>query len=256
MIDVKYLTFCYGGNCYKQKQMILEDLKFTIPDGQIVGIFGVNGVGKSTLLRVLAGVLTQQYEKKGYCCYINDIKIDDKSPIEQRKNIACIFEEGTFLYDLTPMEYGNFLADFYTNFDMEYYKKLLAFFQLEEKTANKLSRGQKAKLEIAAGLAKRTKYIFMDEPFLGKDVLVRQDFLHMLAGSLTGEETLLIVTHELDLVEPFLDRALLLHDKKIVLDILMDDLYKSGKNLTTMLKETVGYDEQAYQSIWTQKDDI
>ena len=111
-------------------------------------------------------------------------------------------------------------------------------------------------MEIAAGLAKRTKYIFMDEPFLGKDVLVRQDFLHMLAGSLTGEETLLIVTHELDLVEPFLDRALLLHDKKIVLDILMDDLHKSGKNLTTMLKETVGYDEQAYQSIWAQKDDI
>lgn len=248
MIDVKYLSFYYDNIEHE----ILDDIKFTIPDGEIVGIFGVNGVGKSTLLRILAGVLTQKEE--GATC--NDIRIDGKSPLEQRKNIACIFEEGTFLADLTPMEYGRFLADFYPNFDIEYYQKLLKFFHLEERVASKFSRGEKAKLEMAAGLAKRTKYIFMDEPFLGKDVLIKQDFLHMLAGSLTGEETLLIVTHELDLMETFLDRALLLHDKKIVLDISMDDLHKSGKNLTMALKEAVGYDEQAYQNIWTKLEEI
>lgn len=242
MIDVKYLSFFYDDI----KHEILEDIKFTIPDGQIVGIFGVNGAGKSTLLRILAGVLTQK-EESATC---NDIRIDGKSPLEQRKNIACIFEEGTFLPDLTPMEYGRFLSDFYPNFDMDYYEKLLQFFHLEERVSAKCSRGERAKLEMSAGLAKRTKYIFMDEPFLGKDILVKQDFLHMLAGSLTGEETVLIVTHELDLMETFLDRALLLHGKKIILDICMDDLHQSGKNLTSVFKEAIGYDEQAYQNIW------
>lgn len=248
MIDVKYLSFYYDNI----KNEILDGVKLSIPDGEIVGIFGVNGVEKSTLLRLLAGVLAQ----KEKCATCNDIRIDGKSPLEQRKNITCIFEEGTFLSDLTPMEYGRFLADFYPNFDMAYYEKLLQFFHLEERVASKFSRGEKVKLEMAAGLAKRTKYIFMDEPFLGKDVLVKQDFLHMLAGSLTGEETLLIVTHELDLMESFLDRALLLHDKKIVLDIAMDDLHKAGKNLTTALKEAVGYDEQAYQNIWTKTEEV
>ncbi len=248
MIDVKYLSFFYDDI----KHEILEDIKFTIPDGQIVGIFGVNGAGKSTLLRILAGVLTQK-EESATC---NDIRIDGKSPLEQRKNIACIFEEGTFLADLTPMEYGRFLSDFYPNFDMVYYEKLLQFFHLEERVSAKFSRGERAKLEMAAGLAKRTKYIFMDEPFLGKDILVKQDFLHMLAGSLTGEETLLMVTHELDFMESFLDRAFLLHEKKIILDICMDDLHQSGKNLTATFKEAVGYEERAYQNIWKKLEKI
>lgn len=118
-----------------------------IPDGQIVGLFGENGAGKSTLLRLMAGLLVQ----KDRGC---QILLDGKPATQVRGEIACIFEEGTFLPDLTPKQYGDFLADFFPKFDRAYYDKLTTFFKLEEKAAKHMSRGQKAKLEIAAGLAK------------------------------------------------------------------------------------------------------
>ena len=234
------------GNPETDKNPVLNYVDLQIPDGQIVGLFGENGAGKSTLLRLMAGLLVQ---KDSGC----QILLDGKSATEVRGEVACIFEEGTFLPDLTPKRYGDFLADFFPKFDRAYYEKLVKFFKLEEKAAKHMSRGQKAKLEIAAGLAKRTKYIFMDEPFLGKDALTRQDFMKILSGSLTGEETLILVTHELEAVETFIDRALVIHKGKLAADVEMDDLHHEGKNLMVLLKDTVGYDENAYRDLFAEE---
>ncbi len=246
MIEGKQIFFTYGF-AETDKNPVLNYVDLQIPDGQIVGLFGENGAGKSTLLRLMAGLLVQ----KDRGC---QILLDGKPATQVRGEIACIFEEGTFLPDLTPKQYGDFLADFFPKFDRAYYDKLVKFFKLEEKAAKHMSRGQKAKLEIAAGLAKRTKYIFMDEPFLGKDALTRQDFMKILSGSLTGEETLILVTHELESVETFIDRAIVVHKGKLAADVEMDDLHHEGKNLMVLLKETVGYDENAYRDLFAEEE--
>ena len=227
MIRVEGLNFYYmiGEN-------ILEDISFTAEKGEIIGILGANGVGKTTLLKLLAGLLTPRS---------GNVQINDKSAVASCGDIAFISEAGSYLKDLTPLKYGEFLADFYPDFDMEYYKKLLSFFQLEDKPIKKMSKGQKAKAEVAAGMAKRTKYIIMDEPFIGKDMFTRQDFMQALAGSLTGDETIFITTHEIDEIENFIDRALILKDNTIVADVKMDDLRQAGNSLTGFLKEVSGY---------------
>lgn len=227
MIRVEGLNFYYmiGEN-------ILEDISFTAEKGEIIGILGANGVGKTTLLKLLAGLLTPRS---------GNVQINDKSAVASCGDIAFISEAGSCLKDLTPLKYGEFLADFYPDFDMEYYKKLLSFFQLEDKQIKKMSKGQKAKAEVAAGMAKRTKYIIMDEPFIGKDMFTRQDFMQALAGSLTGDETIFITTHEIDEIENFIDRALILKDNMIVADVKMDDLRQAGNSLTGFLKEVSGY---------------
>lgn len=245
MIEGKNILFTYHHP--DSERAVLDHVSFQIPDGQIVGLFGENGTGKSTLMRIMAGVLTFAWGE-------TDLTLDGVPVRKQRGEVACIFEEGTFLPELPPRKYGRFLADFFPNFDMEYYEKLLTFFRLEEKAPRKMSRGQRAKLEIAAGLAKRTKYILMDEPFLGKDALVRQDFLKILSGSLTGEETLVIVTHELELMENFIDRAMVLHEGRFAADVLMDDLHREGKNLVSLMKDTVGYDERAYLALFDEEE--
>ena len=132
---------------------------------------------------------------------------------------------------------------------MEYYKKLLSFFQLEDKPIKKMSKGQKAKAEVAAGMAKRTKYIIMDEPFIGKDMFTRQDFMQALAGSLSGDETIFITTHEIDEIENFIDRALILKDNTIAADVMMDDLRQEGKSLTGLLKEVSGYQDGGFTAL-------
>ena len=227
MIRVEGLNFYYmiGEN-------ILEDISFTAEKGEIIGILGANGVGKTTLLKLLAGLLTPRS---------GNVQINDKSAVASCGDIAFISEAGSYLKDLTPLKYGEFLADFYPDFDMEYYKKLLSFFQQEDKPVKKMSKGQKAKAEVAAGMAKRTKHIIMDEPFIGKDMFTRQDFMQALAGSLTGDETIFITTHEIDEIQNFIDRALILKDNTIVADVKMDDLRQAGNSLTGFLKEVSGY---------------
>lgn len=144
MIEGKQIFFTYGF-AETDKNPVLNYVDLQIPDGQIVGLFGENGAGKSTLLRLMAGLLVQ----KDRGC---QILLDGKPATQVRGEIACIFEEGTFLPDLTPKQYGDFLADFFPKFDRAYYDKLVKFFKLEEKAAKHMSRGQKAKLEIAAVL--------------------------------------------------------------------------------------------------------
>ena len=219
---------------------ILEDISFTAEKGEIIGILGANGVGKTTLLKLLAGLLTPRS---------GNVQINDKSAVASCGDIAFISEAGSYLKDLTPLKYGEFLADFYPDFDMEYYKKLLSFFQLEDKPIKKMSKGQKAKAEVAAGMAKRTKYIIMDEPFIGKDMFTRQDFMQALAGSLSGDETIFITTHEIDEIENFIDRALILKDNTIAADVMMDDLRQEGKSLTGLLKEVSGYQDGGFTAL-------
>ena len=126
---------------------------------------------------------------------------------------------------------------------MAYYEKLLHFFGLEEKPIKKMSKGQKAKAEVAAGMAKKAHIFIMDEPFIGKDMFTRQDFMQALAGSLTGEETIFITTHEIDEIENFIDRALILKNGEIAADVRMDALRQENISLQSLMKEVTGYKE-------------
>lgn len=216
----------------------LRNVSFTIPDGQFVGILGKNGAGKTTLLRLLAGVL------HGEGCVL----YDGLPPEKCYQNLAYLTERGSFFPEMTPLEYGEFLADFFPRFDWPRYRRLLDFFELErEKRAGSFSRGQCSKLELAAGFSKGARYILMDEPFAGKDLFTRKDFLKLLAAGLKTEETILISTHEVEEIENFLDRALVLRFGRIEGDFLLEELREEGKTLSGVLAQTLRYDSQRYR---------
>ncbi|MBQ9091326.1 MAG: ATP-binding cassette domain-containing protein [Anaerotignum sp.] len=155
MIEVKNIWFSYE----TWDKFVLQDISFSVEQGEIVGVLGANGVGKTTLLKILAGLLPYKGGDEGET---RGVYIDGVSVREKSGDIAFISEAGSYLKDLTPKQFGEFLADFYPNFDMEYYEKLLRFFQLEDKPIKKMSKGQKAKAEVAAGMAKKTKILIMD----------------------------------------------------------------------------------------------
>lgn len=232
MITVKNIWFSYVYEDY-----VLKDVSFSAEKGEIIAVLGANGVGKTTLLKILAGLLpSKEVDDSGV--FLDGVPIREKNG-----EIAFISEAGSFFKDLTPMEFGAFLADFYPAFDREYYQKLLRFFQLEEKPIRQMSKGQKAKAEVAAGMAKKCSILIMDEPFIGKDMFTRQDFMQALAGSLTGEETIFITTHEIDEIENFIDRAIILKEQHIAADVTMDALRAEGKSLSGVMKEVMAYRE-------------
>lgn len=238
MVEIKNLYFTYPNYA-----TVLEDITFSVPTGQIVAVLGTNGAGKTTLLKLIAGLLAPDGSGE------QPILIDGKTPQQISGEISFISEAGTYFNDLAPNSYGDFLQDFFSTFDRPYFDMLLNFFHLEERPIKKMSKGQKAKVEIAAGMAKRTPYIIMDEPFVGKDMFTRQDFMQALSGTLTGEETIFITTHEINEIENFVDRIIILKENQIAIDISLDELRQEGKTIQELMKETIGYQENSFSSL-------
>lgn len=237
MIELKNVEKTYG-----LKSLGLYNESLTINDGEIVGILGENGSGKTTLLKAIMGL-----------CEIQNgtILIDGKPVTEQYDKMAFITEEGSFFPDMTPYEYGHFLADFLPSFDIDRYMKLLKFFEIEpHKKIKTFSTGQKSKLEVSAGFSKGAKYILMDEPFNGKDMFTRRDFLKLMVSSLKNDETILITTHLIDEIENFIDRAVILRYGRIKADFYIDDMRSQGKTLADVMLEVANYDEYKYKDLF------
>lgn len=241
MVEIKNLYFTYPNY-----ETVLEEITFSVPTGQIVAVLGANGAGKTTLLKLIAGLLVPDGKVQ--------VMIDGKTPQQISGKIAYISEGGTFFNDLTPKTYGDFLEDFFPTFDRPYYNMLIEFFQLEDRPMKKMSKGQKAKVEIAAGMAKRTPYIIMDEPFVGKDMFTRQDFMQALAGTLSGEETIFITTHEIGEIENFVDRVIILKENQIGIDITLEELREDGKTIQDLMKDVIGYQENSFCSLIDKKE--
>lgn len=250
MIVLENTEKLYGcGPTAKNREALGRGLFATslaIPDGQVVGLLGENGAGKTTLLRAAAGLV---------CLTGGRVLFDGQPPQAVYHQLAYMTGEGSYFPAMDPTEYAEFLARFFPRFDANRYRKLLEFFELDPRQRiEKMSTGQRAKVEVAAGMAKRAQYLLMDEPFLGKDPLTRRDFLKLLAGSLRGGETVLLATHYLEEAEPFLDRAIILHKGRVAADLEMDALRAAGETLTGALQRATGYDPQRYLRLFADEE--
>lgn len=235
MIEVKQLSKVYKKH---GRSVGLMGVDLTVPKGQIVGILGENGAGKTTMLRSMCGLLPK--------CR-GTAQFDGKPAAAQYDRISYISGEGSYYPSLTVDEYGRFLGDLHPAFDPDRYDAFLKFFRLDaEDVIGRMSTGQKARVELAAGFAKRVDYYLMDEPFLGKDPFTRKDFIKLMSATLHGNETILISTHYLDDVEYFLDRALVLKEGRLADDFLLDEIHDKGETLLEHMAAACGWDPQRY----------
>jgi ABC-2 type transport system ATP-binding protein len=236
MIELRKVKKYYG-----TRALGLMSESATINTGEIVGILGENGSGKSTMLKLIMGLVELT---------AGEVLIDGKPPKQMYEEMAFITHEGSYFPNLSPHEYGEFLSQYFKRFSIERYNELLKFFELESnKKIKTFSFGQKAKLEISAGFSKMAKYIIMDEPFLGEDTITRSDFIKLIAASLKEDETILISTHHITEIENFIDRALILRYGRIKADISIDDLKREGKTLQSVMKEIAEYKEDKYKKL-------
>lgn len=228
MIELKDVYKSYGSSFSG-----LGVSSLNIPSGEIIGVLGVNGSGKTTFLKMLMGLgdLDQ-----------GEISFDGLPIQKQYQNASYMTEEGSFFPANTPLQYGDFLNDFFPDFDQQRYLMLLDFFSLPQHgKIRTFSKGQKSKLEIAAGFSKGASYIFMDEPFMGNDLQTRRDFLKLMVSSLNNEETILIATHFIDEIEQALDRALILRYGRIREDFYLDEMRAKGWTLEAVMDKVAGY---------------
>jgi ABC-2 type transport system ATP-binding protein len=240
MIEIKNLRFAYRKEKYPGKNA-LEIENLTVRSGEVVALIGENGTGKTTLLKAIMGLLPLSG---------GEITVEGKNPAEMLDEMAFITEEiSSFGYE-TPQKFAKFLSGFYSSFDMKRFELLVEFFGIEEKKISRMSRGQQAKAEIAIGFSKGAKYILMDEPFSGKDIFTRKDFLKLMAGTLHEDETIIISTHEIEDIQNFIDRALIIKGGRVIADLNMEELQSGGVTLEQRYSELSGYDEEKFNELF------
>lgn len=227
MIEINNLSKSYG------KKAALLDVSLTVPQGEILGLFGENGAGKTTLLKCVLGYLKHQ----------GTVTLDG-APITRQNIHRLSFAtcEHSFFPALSPAGHRDFYQMHFPHWREKRFQGLMDFFELPmDRPAGKLSTGQKNQLEVILALCQGAEYILMDEPFAGNDIFNREDFYKVLLGILEPTETVILSTHLLEEVEHFIGRAVLLRQGRIVGDVTTGALEDSGRTLMDYVKETYHY---------------
>lgn len=228
MLEIKNLNKKYGSG-----KVALKSVNLTLPSGQIVGLFGENGAGKTTMMKSILGFLK----------YDGEITLDGEKITH--KNIARISfatSEHSFFPALTPEGHKEFYKEHFDTFREKRFSALMEFFELPmRRRVGSFSTGQKNQFEVLLALSQGADYILMDEPFAGNDVFNREDFYKVLLGILEPAETVLLSTHLIEEVADFIGRAVLLHKGEIIGDLSLDKIEESERSLIEIIKETYRY---------------
>jgi len=195
---------------------VLKNISFEVGDGELIGLIGLNGAGKSTTINEIIGLLTP---------YQGQISIDcltlAQNQAEYRKKIGFIPETPSLYEELTLREHLETVAMAYDlNYDeaMARATELLELFRLSDKLEwfpINFSKGMKQKVMIICAFMVNPSLFIVDEPFLGLDPLAISDLTELLAQEKAKGKAILMSTHVLDAAEKMCDRFVILHQGKI-----------------------------------------
>lgn len=197
MIEISGLKKVYENN------VVIDNLNFTASEGEIVGIFGAKGVGKSTLLKLIMGI-TKADEGR--------IAIDNKLISKNtNKDIAYVTSERALFYDMSIVEHMEYLRYFYPRFSEEIFNQYVQFFQLPiNARLEKLSPEDVEKADIALAMAKNTKYLILDEPFRGLQPKDRMRYLQTMFSNLREDRVVLVAMRNSQGMKNLVSRAFIL----------------------------------------------
>ena len=208
---------------------VLEGVSFCIPRGKIVGLLGPNGCGKSTIMKLIAGLIPLS---KG------EILIDGMAPGQKTKSLISYLPERSYLNDwMRISDLLSFFHDFYSDFDLERAKQMLADLNIALNDRLKtMSKGTKEKVQLVLVMSRRAH--LLDEPIGGVDPAARDYILNTILKNFEEDSSILISTHLIQDVEAVFDRALFLNQGKIVIDGEVDEIReKYGKSIDGLFRE-------------------
>lgn len=205
----------------------LEDISFSIEEGEIVGYIGPNGAGKSTTIKIMSGILTPD---SGSC------KILEKTPwlerVEHVKNIGVVFGQRSQLWwDVPVIDSFELIKDIYKISDLDYQETLsllsesLNLHDIIKTPVRQLSLGQRMRCEIAAALLHSPKILFLDEPTIGLDAVSKiavRNFIKTINKK--RKTTVILTTHDMSDIEALATRILLIGKGQLLYDGNLEQL--------------------------------
>ena len=221
----------------------LNDVSFTVNDGEMVGYIGPNGAGKSSTVKIMSGILTPDSGE----CIING-RTPWKDRVSHVRDIGVVFGQRSQLWwDVPVIDSFELIRDIYKVDKAEYKKtlstltELLNLGEILKTPARQLSLGQRMRCEIAASLLHNPKILFLDEPTIGLDAsskIAVREFIKSINKE--NKTTVILTTHDMQDIEALTERILLIGKGRILLDGTLEELKKRHSSLKTLTVDYTG----------------
>ena len=226
MIEIKDVSKQFG------KTRAVDHVSFSVKEENVFGLIGTNGAGKSTMLRMLAGVLKPDTG----LVLIDGMQVYDN--VNAKKMFFFIGDEPYFFSNATPRDMEKYYSSVFSAFSRESYYLYLANFGLDSRRKiNTFSKGMKKQLALICGICSGTKYLFCDETFDGLDPVMRQAVKSIFAADMEDRNlTPIIASHNLRELEDICDHVGLLHKGGILLSKDLDDMKLNIHKIQCVLK--------------------
>ena len=207
MIKINNLDFAY------KNTQVFRRINLEFEKGNIYGLLGENGVGKTTLLKLICGLQKPQH---------GSISVDNLTPSERQpeflQNVYFLPEE-VITEDTTPEKFIQKTGVFYPRYDYDLFNELMKELEVDlSKKFNELSHGQKKKALLACALSLQTDYLFLDEPTNGLDIPSKALFRKVISKYCTDDTTVIISTHQVKDVENLIDPIVILDRDDVLLN--------------------------------------
>jgi ABC-2 type transport system ATP-binding protein len=219
MVVINDLQFSYS----KKQQPLFNELDCELSSGSIVGLLGKNGAGKTSLLKLMIGLLQPTS---------GSVRVMGHEPAKREPSLLqdLYFLPEEFHHpSISIRNYVKANSGFYPRFDQQLLERLIVDFELpEDKRLHQLSYGQKKKFLISFALSTKCRLLVLDEPTNGLDIPSKAIFRRVMAGSLNDDQLVIISTHQVRDVENLIDRVLMLEQGKF---IMQKNLYEIASRL-------------------------
>ena len=223
---------CYGlTKSYNKMYNALNNLNLSLERGQIIGLLGPNGSGKTTFIKLINDVLVPT---KG------EILINGIAPGVETKKIISYLPERTYLDETMKVkEIITYFSDFYDNFSSGRAYQMLEDLQIDTNARLKtLSKGTKEKVQLILVMSRDADLYVLDEPIGGVDPAARDYILSTILNNYNEDAAILISTHLIRDIENILDRVLFIKQGQLVLNATVDELRtEQGKSVDSLFRE-------------------
>lgn len=203
-------------------KQILKNINLTIPRGKIIGLLGKNGMGKTTLIKLINDLLTPTR---------GEVLINGERPGVNSKKIISYLPERTYLdKSMTIAQVFKFFEEFYDNFNKEKAIKLLKDLDLElDKKISQMSKGMQEKLQLILVMSREAQLYILDEPLGGVDPATRDYILDTILSNFNEGASVIISTHLIADIERILDEVIFIDKGEVILTSPADELRKKRK---------------------------
>ena len=229
----------------------VDDISFTIKDGEIVGYIGSNGAGKSTTIKMMTGIMMPTSGE----CLVNGVN-PSKQRKENAKEIGVVFGQRTQLWwDLPLSESFTILKEIYNVSDedyekrMEFLNKVLELHEFFDRPVRTLSLGQRMRADLGAALLHNPKVLYLDEPTIGLDIVVKDNIRAAIKEiNEKYQTTVILTTHDIGDIEELCSRIIIIDEGKKIYDgslAELKDTYGTSRTVSMEVKRKKDIDNLA-----------